>query len=52
MVRDDCTRRLDELDKAQPTIVFEAKDGAGRDLTAVQVTVDGKPLVESLTARP
>jgi hypothetical protein len=48
MVRDDCTRRLDELDKAQPTIVFEAKDGAGRDLTAVQVTVDGKPLVESL----
>jgi hypothetical protein len=48
MVRDDCTRRLDELDKAQPTIVFEAKDSAGRDLTAVKVTVDGKPLVESL----
>lgn len=49
IVRDDCTRRLDELDKAQPTIVFEAKDNAGKDLTAVKVTMDGKPLADSLT---
>jgi hypothetical protein len=48
MVRDDCTRRLDELDQAQPTIVFDAKDASGGDLTAVKVTVDGRVLAEAL----
>jgi hypothetical protein len=49
LVRDDCAQRLDELDKVQPTLVFEAKDGAGHDLTDVKVSVDGQPLVESVT---
>jgi hypothetical protein len=31
-----------------PTIVFEAKDGSGRDLTAVAVTMDGLPFVDKL----
>jgi len=48
IVRDDCARRLDELEKVQPTVVFEAKDAAGRDLTAVKVTVDGSLLAGSL----
>jgi hypothetical protein len=48
MVRDDCARRLDELQKAQPTIVFDAKDASGRDVVAVKVTIDGKPLAEKL----
>jgi hypothetical protein len=48
IVRDDCVRRLDELDRNQPTIVFEAKDASGRDLAAVKVTVDGQPLAGSL----
>jgi hypothetical protein len=48
MLRDDCTKRLDELEKAQPSIVFDAKDGSGRDLSAVKVTVDGRPLAEKL----
>jgi len=48
IVRDDCAQRLDELERAQPTIVFEAKDSAGRDVSAVRVTVDGVPLVDSL----
>jgi hypothetical protein len=48
LVRSDCAHRLDELDAAQPTIVFEVEDAAGKDLTAVAVSVDGKPLADSL----
>ena len=48
MVRDDCTRRLNELENAQPTIVFDAKDASGRDVAAVRVTLDGKLLAETL----
>ena len=46
LVRDDCTRRLDELEKTQPTIVFEVKDPSGTDVSAVKVTVDRKPLTD------
>jgi hypothetical protein len=42
LVRDDCTRRLDELDRAQPTIVFDARDGEGHDVTDVTIAVDGR----------
>jgi hypothetical protein len=54
LVRDDCTKRLDDLDKAQPTIAFEVKDASGADLSAVKVTVDGKPWTDRLdgTALP
>ncbi len=48
IVRADCTRRLDELQAAQPTIAFEVKDASGSDVTAVEVTVDGKPLTDHL----
>ncbi len=48
MVRDDCSKRLDELEKAQPTIIFDAKDGAGHDLSAVKVAVDGHPVADRL----
>jgi hypothetical protein len=51
MVRDDCTRRLDEVEKAQPTIIFEVKDAAGGDVTAVTVTVDGKPWTDTLDGK-
>jgi hypothetical protein len=52
IVRDDCTKRQDEIDTAQPTIVFEAKDGAGNDLVAVRVTMDGAPLSDRLGGIP
>src|ERR1019366_8465548 len=54
MVRDACTKRLDELEKAQPTIIFRAKDASGQDVSAVKVTVDGRPLADKLdgTALP
>jgi hypothetical protein len=49
LIRDDCAQRLDELDRVQPTLVFEAKDGRGRDLSAVKVSMDGQVLVESVS---
>ena len=52
ILRDDCTRRLDELDRAQPAIVFDAKDGAGRDVVHVKVTVDDHPLADKLDGTP
>jgi hypothetical protein len=48
VVRVDCAKRLDELEGAQPTIVFDAKDGAGADITVVKVSVDNRPLAEKL----
>jgi hypothetical protein len=48
IVRDDCTQRLDELEKAQPTIIFDVKDGSGRDLVDATATVDGQPLAHTL----
>jgi hypothetical protein len=51
MVRDDCMQRLDELERAQPTIVFDVKDSAGNDVSAVAVTVDGRRLVDRLDGR-
>jgi hypothetical protein len=49
MVRDDCAQRLDELDKLQPTLVFEVKDGQGRDMTEVKVILDGEPLADNVS---
>jgi hypothetical protein len=48
LVRDDCTQRIDEIERAQPTIVFAAHDEAGRDLAAVAVTMDGQPFADRL----
>ncbi len=52
MVRDDCTRRLDELESAQPTILFDVKDASGTDIIDVRVSVDGQPLVPRLNGKP
>ena len=48
MVREDCTTRLDELTSAIPSLIFAAKDGAGHDLSAVSVSIDGQPLIDHL----
>ena len=52
MVRDDCARRLDELEKAQPSLVFDVKDAAGADLIDVRVRDDGQPLLDHLDGKP
>jgi hypothetical protein len=52
LVRDDCAQRLDELERAQPTIVFDVHDEAtGKDVVAVKITIDGKPFADSLDGR-
>lgn len=52
LVRDDCTRRLDDLEKVQPTLVFDVKDAQGADVIDVRVSVDGRPLVDHLDGSP
>jgi hypothetical protein len=47
-VRTDCARRVAEINAAIPSIVFEAKDPAGNDLSAVRATLDGKVVTEKL----
>ena len=47
-VRAECERRVGAVNAAIPTIVFQAKDAAGNDMSAVTVTMDGKPLAERL----
>jgi hypothetical protein len=47
-VRRECVRRVDEVNIAIPTIIFEAKDGAGNDLGAVKVSMDDEVLAERL----
>jgi hypothetical protein len=51
MVREDCTRRLDEIERVQPTLVFEVKDASGSDVSAVKVTVDGQALTDRLVGK-
>jgi hypothetical protein len=48
MVRDDCIKRLDELERAQPSIVFNVKDTKGTDVIDVRVSVDGRLLADHL----
>jgi hypothetical protein len=47
-IRDECIRRVAEINAGMPTIVFEVKDAAGNDLSAVKATMDGEPLAERL----
>lgn len=47
-VRDHCGARLAEIDRAMPTVIFEAVGGDGETLVGVTVTVNGMPLTESL----
>jgi hypothetical protein len=49
VVQSDCLERIDELDRAQPTLVFDVKDAAGNDLLDVSVSIDGRSLSHKLT---
>jgi hypothetical protein len=48
-VREDCAQRLNDVNTAMPTIVFEVKDPGGNDLSAARVTMDGQPLLDRVT---
>ena len=47
-IRKECSGRVEEVNKAIPTIVFGAKDPKGNDVTAVKVTMDGESIAEKL----
>lgn len=47
-IRDDCAERLNDLERATPTVVFTAKGTASADLSAVKVTMDGVMLADHL----
>lgn len=47
-IRQDCAQRLEEVTRIQPTLILEAKDTAGNDLSAVEVVMDGKLLAQKL----
>jgi hypothetical protein len=51
-VRNECIRRVTEVNASIPTIVFEVKDATGADLSAVKVSMDGEPLAERLEGTP
>ena len=48
-VREDCVQRLNDVNTAMPTIVFEVKDPTGNDVSAARVSMDGQPLVDRVT---
>lgn len=50
-MQQDCARWLAEVDAALPSIVVRARDGSGRYLTRVKVSVDGQLLVTELDGR-
>lgn len=52
LVRDDCTLRLDDLEKAQPSLMFEVTDTSGTDIIAVRIRVDGTLLTDRLDGTP
>jgi hypothetical protein len=47
-IREDCAQRLQEVDAALPSLMIEAVDVNGHDLTTVRVVMDGAPLVTQL----
>jgi hypothetical protein len=47
-LRDECKKRIVDLNAAIPTVVFEVKDGAGQELSAVKVTMDGQVVADRL----
>jgi hypothetical protein len=51
-IREVCAQRIAILEASAPTIVFEVKAADGHELTAVTVTVDGRPLAERLNGSP
>ncbi len=41
-VKSSCQQRLQDVERAVPSIVFQVKDGAGNDVPSVKISVDGQ----------
>ncbi len=48
VVQSDCANWLADVERALPTVVLAARDGTGKDLVDVAVTVDAQPLTSQL----
>lgn len=48
LVRQDCTERLDDVNRAQPSVVFDVKDASGADIGGARVTMDSQPLLDHI----
>jgi len=51
-VKEECSRRIVDIDNVMPTIILAAKDDAGNDLDAVKVSMDGASFAATLDGRP
>jgi hypothetical protein len=47
-IRDECFRRVGEINVAIPTIVFDVRDADGGDLVSVKISMDGQLLTDHL----
>lgn len=52
LIQQDCTQWMSEVLASMPSVVPAAKDGKGRDLVDVRLTVDGKVATERLDGKP
>jgi hypothetical protein len=51
-IRKECIRRVEEVTAEMPTILFEARDADGTDISAAKVTMDGEELADRLDGVP
>ena len=47
-IRVECIRRVEEVNAAIPTIIFEARDAAGADLSEATIAMDGELLAQRI----
>lgn len=51
-VSKQCEQWYEEVDKDVPSVLFRAKDGAGKEIVDVKVLVDGAKVSDSISAQP
>ena len=51
MLRTDCVSWLSDVETNTPSVVVDAKDSVGKDISNVKVTVDGKPFATKLDGK-
>ncbi|MBL8611745.1 MAG: hypothetical protein JNL38_30660 [Myxococcales bacterium] len=52
VVRQDCATWMNEIIASSPSVVFDAKDGKGKDLVDVRVFVDDKQVADQIDGKP
>lgn len=52
VVRQDCATWMNEIIASSPSVVFDAKDGKGKDLVDVRVFVDDKQAADQIDGKP